>query len=302
MRKVIAIGESAYDIVFGNDMPKKGYPGGRILNAAASLAKTGVPTTFVSECGNDYFGNLIVKFLADCGVATTSIDRFTEGTTRCVITCEDDMIAYGSYPPDRFSVVWPRIDENDIILIGSRYAVDEPQRERLFELVRYAKERKAIVVYLPGFYHKPEFGITKVMTAILENLEISDVVIANGDDIRHIYNSSSHSTVYSDKIKFYCPNFVYIEEGIGATVYASAGSREVALPHADETTSLGWRARFIAGVVYALATGELCATGMPQASAADIAALVEKGVEFASSAPVDTNVVTDDFASQKSVK
>lgn len=24
MRKVIAIGESAYDIVFGNDMPKKG--------------------------------------------------------------------------------------------------------------------------------------------------------------------------------------------------------------------------------------------------------------------------------------
>ena len=157
MRKVISIGESVLDTVFVNRQPVKAMVGGRIANATASLGMTGVPVTFCSECGTDSVGDMIVDFFVQHQVNTKSIDRYTEGSTPLSAIFSDHngqekIVNYGVYPPgERFNVVWPRIDEGDIVLFGSLYAIDAPQRESLYELLSYAAERKAILVYLPGF-------------------------------------------------------------------------------------------------------------------------------------------------------
>ncbi|UKI43115.1 MAG: carbohydrate kinase family protein [Porphyromonadaceae bacterium] len=174
MRKIIAIGESVLDTLYRNGQPVKAMVGGRIANATASLGMTGVPVTFCSECCTDSVGDIIVDFFNRHQVATTSIDRYTDGSTQlsAIFLGEDGndkIVNYGVYPDaDRFDVVWPRIDEGDIVLFGSLYSIAQPQRERVYELLSYAAERKAVMVYLPGFQHGINFRITRVLTAILE--------------------------------------------------------------------------------------------------------------------------------------
>ncbi|HAO62994.1 MAG TPA: carbohydrate kinase, partial [Porphyromonadaceae bacterium] len=226
MRKIIAIGESVLDTLYRNGQPIKAMVGGRIANATASLGMTGVPVTFCSECCTDSVGDIIVDFFNRHQVATTSIDRYTDGSTQlsAIFLGEDGndkIVNYGVYPDaDRFDVVWPRIDEGDIVLFGSLYSIAQPQRERVYELLSYAAERKAVMVYLPGFQHGINFRITRVLTAILENLELSSIVVAHERDLADIFPGESAEKAYHNHFEYYCPCFIHIgaDGGVDAFV------------------------------------------------------------------------------------
>ncbi|MBR2147252.1 MAG: carbohydrate kinase, partial [Muribaculaceae bacterium] len=215
MRKIIAIGESILDTVYCNGKPLRTFVGGRVSNAAASLGDLGIPVSMVSECCTDKVGDWVVNFFEQHHVDTKSIDRYTDGSTPLAAIFkqdgEDDAIVnYGEYPANRFNVIWPRIDEEDIILFGSYYAIDEPQRERLFDLLSYASERKAILIYLPGFQHGTQFNLTKVMPNILENFEVSTLVIDHDKDINNMFPNQDSEKVYNNHIKFYGPTYIHI--------------------------------------------------------------------------------------------
>ena len=81
MRKIIAIGESVLDTIFANNVPVKSFVGGRVANAASSLALSGLEVLMVSECGNDHVGDIIIDFLKRNRVDVTSVDRYVNGTT-----------------------------------------------------------------------------------------------------------------------------------------------------------------------------------------------------------------------------
>ena len=65
MRKVIGIGETILDIIFRNGQPTAAVPGGSVFNGIMSLARTGIPVSFISETGNDRVGNTILQFMQD---------------------------------------------------------------------------------------------------------------------------------------------------------------------------------------------------------------------------------------------
>ena len=171
MRKIIAIGESVLDTVYSGNQPTRSFVGGRIANAAAILGTMGLPVAMVSECCADRVGDIIVDYLTRHRVDVNSIDRYTTGAAAMSIIFndggKDTLVNYGVYPKERFDVVWPRIDEDDILLFGSLYAITEPQRKALFELVNYAVERKAIILYLPGFQHGINFHIAHVINIVV---------------------------------------------------------------------------------------------------------------------------------------
>ena len=257
MRKVIAIGESNLDIRYRNNIPAGSFVGGRIMNAAASLAISGVPVSVVSECGADGIGDMIVRFLTERNVNISSIDRYTEGETAMSVFIEnnkDDMavVNYGSYPLDRFDVVWPRIDEDDIVIFGSFYSVDPALRERLFEMITYAAERKAVIVYLPGFRNKKNLRITKVMTAILENLEISNIVIGHYDEMKGIFGEENPEKLYKDRISFYTPNYIHLNCDGSASLFSPLRKEIVCVNAGDNCNSLGWSSGFYAGIIYGI--------------------------------------------------
>lgn len=212
MRKIIAIGECGLDIEFQNGSPIKSFPGGRILNIAALLGKSGHNVEFIGECGLDAVGDIIIDFLTKNNVSTHSIDRYTEGLTSTTFLFDNGSpIFYEQKPQQEFDFVWPTISNRDIILFGTYFSVSPRVRAKLYELVKYASERGAIIIYLPGFPPQKAPRVTKVMPAIFENLEFADIVISRTGDLQHIFEDSNDSQVYSRHISFYCDNFINID-------------------------------------------------------------------------------------------
>lgn len=79
MAKVIGIGETVFDILFKNNVPVKGVPGGSVYNCVISLGRCGVETEFISEVGDDRIGNIILDHLKDSNVGSSAVCCFSGG-------------------------------------------------------------------------------------------------------------------------------------------------------------------------------------------------------------------------------
>lgn len=304
MKKIIAIGESILDTVYYNNRPERSFVGGRVSNAAAILGELGLPVSMVSECCTDKVGDWVVNFFNSHNVDTKSIDRYTDGSTPlAAIFRQDDapdsIVNYGVYPDNRFNVIWPRIDEDDIVLFGSYYAIDEPQRERLFDLLTYARDRKAILIYLPGFQHGTQFNLTKVMPNILENFEVSTFVIDHDKDINNMFPNHDSDKVYNNHIKFYGPTYIHINSGESAAIYQ--GSDKQLYPFTGDTTNyLGLQAGFIAGFIYALFVKDMRFNDIAALTHDDWKEFMQQAFEFAQCcAKSPDNGITTEFARDK---
>jgi fructokinase len=268
MKKIICIGECAVDIIFRNGAPVGSMPGSRIVNAAAILAKKGLPVTMASEAAADSVGNMVVDFLNEAGVTTTAVDRFTEGRTPILIYTTDpetgktEVTRYESYPDDCFDIIWPRIDEDDIVVYGGFYAIDHRMRNRLVQLLQYADERKAIMIYLPGFLPQQESRITRIMPAILENLEFADVVITRDSDLPVIFNNADVEKCYHNNIDFYCRSLVDFDVTNGTIDYYNGSEKTSVEIENENQSSMIWNAGAIAGVVDAIFKLGITAEGL----------------------------------------
>lgn len=257
MKKIICIGECALDVIFHGSMPVGSMPGGRIVNAAAMLARQGLPVSLVSELAQGPVGDMIASFLSDAGVDMSCVDRFTEGLSPVMLyTSDGDGVAsvtrYEQYPDQCFDVVWPRIDEGDIVVFGGFYALDARMRPRMSQLLAHAAERKAVLVYLPGFMPQQEPRITRVMPAILENLEYASVVIVRNNDLQTIFGIDDGSRCYRNHIDFYCRSLINVDTASHCISYYSGKEVTSVETPALVCASMMWNAGVVAGVVEAL--------------------------------------------------
>lgn len=308
MRKIIAIGESVLDILFRDNQPVKAIVGGRIANAAATLGSMQLPVTMCSECCTDGVGDMVLGFLKSHNVDVSSIDRFTDGSTALstIFTDESDparrILNYGSYPADRFDVVWPRIDENDVLLFGSLYAIDTPQREHLYELVSYASQRNAVIVYLPGFQHGINFRITRVMPAILENLEISDIVVAHECDIQNIFPGETAAEAFRNHIEYYCPIYFHINSDLSLSIFTSSGCHDFAAATPPTANMLGWQAGFTAGIISEIMTRGITLSALKEITSELLQSMAATGFKFAAECAASrNNCAGADFAAKQHV-
>jgi fructokinase len=304
MRKIIAIGESILDTVYLNQQPVCSFVGGRVSNAAASLGELGLTVSMVSECCTDEVGDWVVDFFESHHVDTKSIDRYTDGSTPLAAIFkheseQDRIVNYGVYPQERFNVIWPRIDEDDIVLFGSYYAIDTPQRERLYDLLSYAAERKAIVIYLPGFQHGTQFNLTKVMPNILENFEVSTLVVDHDKDINTMFPNQDSDKVYNNHIKFYGPTYIHITPDDNATIYK--GIDKTVCPFTGSTSNhLEWQAGFIAGIIYEIIRCDLHQADISTLNPQVWKEIMNQAFEFAACCAANPgNCLSGDFAREK---
>ena len=264
MKKIICIGECALDVIFRGSQPVGSMPGGRIVNAAAILAKQGLPVSLVSELSQDSVGDIISDFLTKSGVDVSSVDRFTEGLTPLVIYITDEksitaVTRYEKYPDECFDAVWPRIDEGDIVVYGGYYALDARMRPRMSQLLSHAAERKATLIYLPGFLPQQEPQITRVMPVILETLEFASVVIVRNNDLKTIFGVSDGDRCYHDHIDFYCRSLINVDVAERRINYYSGTEvTSVEIPE-EMCLSMMWNAGVVAGTVDAIYRNETSA-------------------------------------------
>lgn len=268
MKKIICIGECSLNIIFDSaGVPAGAMPGGRIVNAAAMFARKGLPVIMASEAASDGVGDMVVRFLDAAGVDTATIDRFTGGRTPLNVFTPADgsrpsLTRYEKYPPEEgFDIVWPRVDEGDIVVFGGYYALDPRNRTRLSRFLENARDMKALLVYLPGFLPEQEPRITRVMPALLENLELADIVLTRGDDLRMIFGLDG-SQCYDRNIGFYCRSMVNVDTDAREITYFTDRASSSLPVDNPLCRSLVWNAGVLAGVVDALVAETVAASDL----------------------------------------
>lgn len=265
MKKIICIGECSLNIVLdAAGRPLGSMPGGRIAMAAAIMGRMGLKVIMASEACSDPIGNIVVRTLSEAGVDVGSVDRFTEGRSPLnIFVCPADpsqglpvLTRYEAYPDEAFDIVWPRIDEGDIVLFGGYYALDKRMRPRLLNLLNHATERKAMLVYLPGFLPQQEPRITRVMPQILENLEMAHMVVTRNKDLELIFGVKTPEATYHDHIDFYCRSLVNVDAlNHRISYYSGKEMSSVDIPESVCRT-LVWNSGAVAGIVAELFSRE----------------------------------------------
>ena len=257
MRKVIGIGETILDIIFRNGLPTTAVPGGSVFNCIVSLTRAGIPVSFISETGNDRVGNIILQFMKENGVDTAHVNVFPDGKSPVSLAFLDnrsdaEYIFYKDYPKQRLDVVFPQIEEDDIVIFGSYYALNPVLRDKILELLDLAREKKAIIYYDPNFRSSHKDEAMKLTSTIIENLEYSNIVRGSADDFSNLYNLKDVDRVYKDKIKFYCPNFVYTAVSEAVSLRTDKIAKEYGISPLEVASSIGAGDNFNAGVIYGL--------------------------------------------------
>ena len=257
MRKVIGIGETILDIIFRNDQPSAAVPGGSVFNGIVSLGRMGVNVCFISETGNDHVGNIILQFMRDNHIPTDHVNVFPDGKSPVSLAflnehSDAEYIFYKDYPKQRLDVLFPSINEDDIIVIGSYYALNPVLRDKILELLDIAKEKRAIVYYDPNFRSSHKNEAMKLAPTIIVNLEYADIVRGSLEDFYYMYGIKDVEKIYKDKIKFYCPLFLCTAGAERISLRTNAISKEYPVAPLEAVSTIGAGDNFNAGLIYGM--------------------------------------------------
>lgn len=262
MKKAAVIGSSALGIEAADGMPVAMSPEGRMLHTSVRLARRGDAVTFVSEAARDRVGDLIVDYLSAEGVVTSSIDRYAGGHTPLNLHFlsdgshpQSDTVRYRVYPEDTFDAVWPRIDRDDIVVMGDYFAVSPRNIKFVREFVGSCRQRRAVVVYAPGFAIHGGKQFTPVKPSLLDNLELADFVVATEAEMREFFGSKNLAAAYRDSISFYCHEFIGLavdSEGPGLYYFSPSHTIRLSLPDERLVTTREGNAVVIAAIVHGI--------------------------------------------------
>ncbi len=257
MKHIICIGECTLDIVFENSQPIGSMPGGRIINAAAAAARTGLPVLMASEVSDDPVGAMIIDFLKNAGVDISSLDRFVQGSSPLMLFSDSsdgeyNITRYENYGDGGFDIVWPRVSDQTIVVFGGFYVLDPRMRQRLVPFLQNCAERHATMIYVPGFPPQMVSRITKVMPAILDNLELADMVITRSADLRHIFDTDDAANCYRNHIDYYCHSLLNVDTASGHLQFFSGNDISAIDVPTPICGSLLWNAGAIAGTARAI--------------------------------------------------
>lgn len=257
MRKVIGIGETILDIIFQKNQPSAAVPGGSVFNGIVSLGRMGVNVSFISETGNDHVGQIILKFMRENKIPTEHINVFPDGKSPVSLAFlnernDAEYIFYKDYPKQRLDVVFPKIEEDDIVVIGSYYALNPLLREKILELLDQAREKKAIVYYDPNFRSSHKGEAMKLAPTIIENLEYADIVRGSIEDFFYMYSIEDVDKIYKDKIRFYCPNFLCTAGAESISLRTAKYAKEYPIAPLETVSTIGAGDNFNAGLIYGL--------------------------------------------------
>lgn len=302
MRKVIGIGETILDIIFRNEQPTAAVPGGSVFNGIVSLGRAGVPICFISETGNDQVGNIILKFMRDNNISTDHVNVFPDGKSPVSLAFLNDRsdaeyIFYKDYPKQRLDVVFPKLEEDDIVMIGSYYALNPVLRDKIVELLDQAREKKAIVYYDPNFRSSHKEEAIKLAPTIIENLEYADIVRGSQEDFFYMYNLRDADKIYKDKIKFYCSNFLCTAGSEQISLRTKTISKEYPISPLEAVSTIGAGDNFNAGIIFGLLKLNVRYEDLNALDEATWDKIIQCGMEFAAEVCKSfNNSVSKEFA------
>ena len=259
MRKVIGIGETVLDIIFRDDQPIAAVPGGSTFNCLISLGRCGVKASFISETGNDRVGQRIIRFLEENGVDSSSVSVYPDSKSPLSLAFlnekkDAEYIFYKDHPKDRLDFNYPEVNENDIVVFGSYYAVNPVIRPQVLGFLEYAKSHGAILYYDVNFRASHKDEVIKLTPNILENLELADIVRGSTEDFDVMFHKTDADAIYRSQISFYTKKFICTNGSEPVELRADGGLKKQypILKSNGVVSTIGAGDNFNAGFIYGL--------------------------------------------------
>jgi len=301
MRKIYAIGETVFDIIFKNGQPQAAKPGGAMLNSAVSLGRMGLPASFISEYGNDNVGSLIDKFLSENRVESGFVDRFTDGKTGLALAFLDERndasyTFYKNYPVKRLNIEFPVIQKDDIILCGSIYAITSEIRDKFTAFTTAAKKNGAIVIYDPNFRPTHSSDLEKLVPLITDNMRTAAIVRGSDEDFRDIFSCETPDEAWK-VVNRYCSCLVYTANAEGVSVRTTGYSGKFPVRKLTPVSTIGAGDNFNAGMIAAIYISGITRDQLERMGEEEWTKVISMGVDFASEVCMSyDNYISREFA------
>ena len=302
MRKVIGIGETILDILFRDGQPQAAVPGGSVYNAVISLGRMGQNVTFISETGNDRVGEMILANMRENGVDTANVNVFPEGKSPVSLAFlnernDAEYIFYKDYPRQRLEVNMPEISSDDIIMIGSYFAITPVLRDKVKELLDRAHDAGAIIYYDVNFRSTHANEAIKLMPTIIENFEYADILRGSTEDFQNMFRQPDADKVYSNHVGFYCPNFICTDADGDVRLRTKHVCKDYPVTPLKAVSTIGAGDNFNAGVVYWLLKYRVRRADLAELTEADWDAIIRCGMDFSADVCKSvSNSVSKEFA------
>lgn len=302
MRKVIGIGETILDILFRDGQPQAAVPGGSVYNAVISLGRMGQNVTFISETGNDRVGEMILANMRENGVDTANVNVFPEGKSPVSLAFlnernDAEYIFYKDYPRQRLEVNMPEISSDDIIMIGSYFAITPVLRDKVKELLDRAHDAGAIIYYDVNFRSTHANEAIKLMPTIIENFEYADILRGSTEDFQNMFRQPDADKVYSNHVGFYCPNFICTDAEGDVRLRTKHVCKDYPVTPLKAVSTIGAGDNFNAGVAYGLLKYRVRRADLAELTEADWDAIIRCGMDFSADVCKSvSNSVSKEFA------
>ena len=246
-------------------------PGGSTFNCLISLGRCGVKASFISETGNDRVGKRIIRFLEENGVDSSSVSVYPESKSPLSLAFlnernDAEYIFYKDHPKDRLDFNYPEVNENDIVVFGSYYAVNPVIRPQVSGFLEYAKSHGAILYYDVNFRASHKDEVMKLTPNILENLELADIVRGSTEDFDVMFHKTDADAIYRSQISFYTKKFICTNGSQPVELRADGGLKKqyaVVNPSSDTqhpspiVSTIGAGDNFNAGFIYGLIKNDI---------------------------------------------
>lgn len=304
MKRVIGISETVFDILFRNDRPIAGVPGGSVFNGLTSLGRTGVECAIISETGDDHVGDLISKFLVSNGVSPEYMVRGKGKKSAVSLAFLDEnsdahYSFYKDYSNSGFEFRLPEVNGGDVILFGSYFALIPVLRPQVSSFLHYAKERGAILYYDVNFRPNHSHEIPQLMDSLHENLMLADIVRGSADDFGILYGETDPDRIWSRFMSSCCDSFICTQGPDGVQLRTKSLSCGWPSRRIQAVSTVGAGDSFNAGIVYGLVKHGIERSEIASLSKETWDRLVGYGIDFGCEVCMSTeNYISPEFASR----
>jgi len=189
------------DVISEKDIPREsyirhGYPGGAMLNAALSLARTNVDTALISEVGDDATGSFLTNFLKENHVETRYIRQYQNCFSPIALARLDarkkpTYTFLKSYPAQRSLITPTLFTASDMLLFGSLYALDQDIRMEIRKITHAARTAGSLIMYDPNIRQAEQLSNKKCKEALFENLKLATIIKGSDEDFDAVFGLQS---------------------------------------------------------------------------------------------------------------
>ncbi len=258
-QRVIGIGETVLDILFKDNRPQKAVPGGSTFNSIISLGRAGVPCAMVTEVGDDHIGDMTCQFLRENGVSDAFVRRRMGTKSHVTLAFLDEhndaqYIFYKDHASAALDGELPHIQEDDMVLFGSFFAINPAIRPAVRSMLSEAHNAGAWLYYDINFRKTHIAEIPDVMPNIEENMRLANVVRGSMEDFGYLYNLTDADAIYA-LVRRFCSTLILTDGARTIRVYTPEGCATYPVKPIETVSTVGAGDNFNAGYIYAIRNG-----------------------------------------------